>query len=826
MISTNLNHQDADKTQRSSSSLLLADLTWDAKRKNGLRMKVDKATKGETEAQIETRAKEALIKALPWLAAHKIEQQITFTLRFGHTSVEINGKEKGHVSGRCDILVSIDDTPTILLELKRPGLGITPEDVEQGLSYARVMHPRPPLVIATDGSAHQLVETHTGAEWKPIEENGRALKVLLENVARVSAEDLKSAVSRLLGNDPTILFTAARAVTESFINERMGDWRTPELPFVEDFLIPREAVRDAVGALSAGDRLILIEGAPLAGKSSALRELAGELAENDDFAVMLLDADSGIDLFTTLADVMSAHFGWPLTPFEARQWVQQYSRSTGPALVLAVDDFDGAQRNFRQDLEALTSELFGDRVRVILSLDEGAAYRLSLASNGRATSAVKRRGAKSFAIGKLNDVEFRKIWEYLSLQGIQIMPGGEHTPALRLPWVMRLMCDQALAGGRPSEEHFAIVPSVPYMGILQKVRREAGFSSSHLDRYREVAHAIWKDILAGGQSVELRLEQLEFYLVRRKALRDFLGENEISEMLQTGLLGETRSPGGETVFAAKFPIALASELAYCIAQKIIESSDPETLTRTLANIAGSVPLGPVVVANGILDAAERKATLDFELFKNLLAIIPHRSTLPVGTKMAFRMPNGQHIDLEIANENRLEVKADGEVHLLDLEDEQLGSTTADVEAWTILSHLACRPMELAAKDNPQSGGRFDVHLLLKIGSFPAPLVEVAGRDQPLALHTHDLPCGGEAICSKCGIVEPITFAIYRLFSNEPELATQFLNAALETGSLPLMLRIHAALNVLGAWSEEASQLNQGVVKPAISILMQPEAAES
>ncbi len=46
-------------------------------------LKVTRATKSETEAALESRAREALVKVLPWLAKHKIVSvdSAAFTLR-------------------------------------------------------------------------------------------------------------------------------------------------------------------------------------------------------------------------------------------------------------------------------------------------------------------------------------------------------------------------------------------------------------------------------------------------------------------------------------------------------------------------------------------------------------------------------------------------------------------------------------------------------------------------------------------------------------------------------------------------------------------------
>lgn len=777
-------------------------------------MTIKKATKTPTEATIETRAKEALLKALPWLGKHKIEQQTTFTLRFGHALITVDGKEKEYVSGRADILVYVDDVPTIVLELKRPGKGITDDDVEQGLSYARVLHPRPPLVLATDGTKDRIVETHTGVDWAPLTKDEQALKALLKNVALVAADEMKRAVSRLLGNDPTMWVTACRAVSTSFIEERTGDWSTPDLPFVDNFLLPRDAVKAAIKALEDGTRLLFITGGPLGGKSSALRELSSELATSDEFAVMMLDADSGIDLFSTLSDILSAHFFWPLSPFEARHWVQQLSRTTGPALVLAIDDFDGSRGSFLRDLEALTSDLFGDRIRVALAVDEAAGQRLSLAGNGRASSALKRRGATDHPVGKLSDSEFASAKQYLRNLGVLITPGGEHTPELRLPWVLRAMCSDPLSEGRPSEMHFHTIASMPTLWLLQWARDHFDLSGL-LGYYRELAQALVDDVREGDQSVELRLESLEAYQVRRGALREVLAADEIAELLASGLLREARSGGGEAVFVAQLPLVVASEVARLLAGAVMEAKDHKELALDLVQIANAVPLGPVVVASAVVEAANKRGALNFELFKEWIARAPRTENMPVGTTIAFRMPDGTHIDLKVDEQGRLAVSRDGRSWMIDLEEgDELGSMTADPEAWLILSHLAMLPTVVETKDGSETA-RFDEHLLLTIGAYPGTLIETSGRDEPVAFHTHEFAGAGEMVCSSMGIVEPITFAIHRYLNREPGSAAKFVKAALSRHSPALLYRIHTAMRFLIDPPETLQQLHRDVVLPAI-----------
>ena len=789
----------------------------------GAELKVERATKTETEADLESRARAALVKALPWLAKHKIDQQVTFTVKFGHAEIKIDGKKRESASGRVDILVSIDNIPTILLELKRPGLGITSADIEQGLSYARVLHPRPPLVVVTDGiDPARIFETHTGSDWTPVSKDGEALKALLDNVALVAADDMKKAVSTLLGNDPTLWITAARTVSESFIAERTADEAISDLPFLSNFLLPRKAVRGAIDTLDTGARLVVIEGGPLAGKSNALRALAENLKARSDYAVMLLDADSGIDLFHALADIWSAHFSWPLTPFEARHWTQQLSRVSGPALVLAVDDFDGTRSSFRRDLEALTSELFGDRIRIVLALDVDAAQRLNVASNGRTASILKRRAAATLAVGKLDDEEFADARDYLLELGIRIMEGGEHTPELRIPWVLRAMCTPLLAQKRPSLSHFVTLPSIPTLELLRRELEKPGLNREFRAHYHEIAQALFEDTLSGDQSTELRLEALAAYTVRRSVVRGRLGSEAVAELLKAGLLHEGRSEGGEAVFIAQFPIALAAELSRIIADQILGSDDDNEMARAITRFASSAPLGAVIVAQAIVEAATRNHTLDIRLLQALLETVPRRETLPPGTTFSLRMPNGKHVTITVG-EGTMQVEIDGKRS--EIAHDDLGSTTADAEAWTILSHLATLPMAADNKETAQSA-RFDLHLLLTIGSYPGVLVDSPAPAGILAIETHEFGAHGEIPARSAGVVEPITYAILLFFQREPQRAAAFLKQALDRESLPLMIRIHTALHYLPERSSEIVQIDKEIVVPAIGALLEATAPNS
>ena len=254
-----------------------------------------------TEAQFEAQLRAAILAAFPWLPAAGLVHQKSFTFWFGKATVTANGDAKSYALARADVLVSFQGEPLAIFELKRPGLKLTADDQQQGLSYARLLQPQPPLVVVSNGQDVWILETDSGEPWRPASKSQAALKALITRGVQVAAGDLKRAVDRLMGADPAIWAQAVRQATAAGLDERTGDWDEPVQPFVRGYLMPRKATHGTMKLLEDGHRLIMIEGGPLVGKSNVLRELAQPIDQNDAFVFLYLDADVGLNLFERVA---------------------------------------------------------------------------------------------------------------------------------------------------------------------------------------------------------------------------------------------------------------------------------------------------------------------------------------------------------------------------------------------------------------------------------------------------------------------------------------------------------------------------------------------
>jgi type I site-specific restriction endonuclease len=74
----------------------------------------------------------------------------------------VGGEPVSRIESRSDVLVSHNGKPLAVLELKRPGQALTESDEKQGLSYAALLHPPPPLVVVTNGSDTRILDSYSG----------------------------------------------------------------------------------------------------------------------------------------------------------------------------------------------------------------------------------------------------------------------------------------------------------------------------------------------------------------------------------------------------------------------------------------------------------------------------------------------------------------------------------------------------------------------------------------------------------------------------------------------------------------------------------------
>lgn len=762
------------------------------------------------ESELEARIHEAVRRAFPWLEESELQHQTKFTLRVGRSPVVVGERAQSRTEARSDVIIYHKGKPLAVLELKRPGLKLTREDEEQGLSYAALLRPNPPLVVVTNGHDVRLLESHSGEEWTPGEPSEAALAELLESASRSAAADLRDAVNTLMGSGNGWV-PAVRAATSTLIQDLTGAWDDSRLPFVADFLIPREATDQVLSSLRDGRKLVIVEGAPLAGKSSVLRDLAVRTSAGNKFAILLIEGGTGAGggILRSLANLLNDALGWPVGPEDARTWLRRLSTRTGgsggPALVLAIDGVDWEEHYVRAEIEELISGQYGSGLRLVVAVDEAMADRM--VRSGRHLNPIGRK-AKRVQVESLNDNEFESAAEVLWNLRFDMTVGASHSEDLRVPWVLRsLAARYAVQPEHGNERLAAALPPLLSLDLIDLARERFRDDHDLRIRLREVARAVLRDTEDRSRPVELLLESVATFVVRRSTLLDVARQEDVNFLVGEGVLKLTVGSGDEGIYVVRMPELAAASMAGLVAEDLAvrmgQDSAGETAAAWLVSHAQSLPLGDVIAARALLDVAARTGALPLNLIEHLVQRPPKTEPLKPG-RYAAHVAQFGFVDVTVEPSGSLvDTATRGKRLHVPAEDLQRDAPEmyVDVYPWLILSHLAGVPMVAVraggvAPDPDDLRNRLDIALLLRVGQYPKVLRRPAKDPERSSVLTHSLPGGVAVVCHKQGVVEPIAFSILALLSSAGAGATEVVEEAVRTVSLPLLMRMYIALGVL------------------------------
>ncbi|MGF1623103.1 MAG: hypothetical protein ACFCUR_21165 [Rhodomicrobiaceae bacterium] len=630
-------------------------------------------------------------------------------------------------------------------------------------------------------------------------------------------------ISTLMGNDVAIWTQALRQTSSENLAALAGDWNDPLKPFVPDFAIPRRASVAIFDQLLNDSRLILVEGPPLIGKSSVLRELTLRINSSEEFVPFFLEIDAGSGLFQCLADVLNQALNWPVTRDEVRDWLRRLSCEAGPALVVLIDGFGLNLDEIRRDIDDLSSNAFGDAVRLVVALDDTVAERIVLNSTKRNSSAIGRR-ANRVQVGPLNDEEFAAAANELWRHRAGLMNGAVHSPEFRIPWVLRAAMSEIVSRPQYADEKLAAsIPPLLGMNLITHVRKR--FDDAEMRRqFQAIAKAVLEESQDRKRSVALTLESIGVFIFRRDTLSKFLDRSEIDDLIATGYLKPGLHDSKLPILSVRIPELAASEVAFLLAEQLTQraQADGQNAARWLSDIAASIPLGDIIAAQAIIDAAVQNRTMPRGLIDGLFFSPPREEFIKPGTKVAMQNPDAGVINIAFREQGEMEMEVDGQLLRIPADQVEQGNTMhADIHGWLILSHLCTRPF--AQEDQDGYLERLDMAILLEVGACPMVLRRPGPNALERGILTHHVSGTGSMVCRDAGIVEPITLSIFHFLSWDAENAEEWVEEAAHREALPLLTRINIALRELTGSADTskadfARRMLSDTVEPAMSQL--------
>lgn len=761
-------------------------------------------SKKRTEADLEARLHAVLKLAFPWWDPGSISHQERFTVRLGRAEIGIDGTRKLAAVGRADIVVSMGGKHLAVVELKREGSQLSPEDAAQGLSYARLLEPMAPLVIVSNGTDTHFYISYTGERWVPNDRTEAELQTRFSAVGVLASSELQKSIEVLMGSEADHWVSVVQAVSNQLVLDRSADWGDPFAPFVKGFLIPRRASGKVILAVNSGKRVVVIHGPPLSGKSNVLRELVEKADKADGIAVLLVEP-SQTGVFAALANLLSSELAWKVTVEDAREWLRRVSNATKAQLVLAIDGVDPSHQIVVADLEELATARFGSQLSLVVALDDSVLDAVVQKSNRREKTTLGR-GAVEVALRPLDDGEFEIATGVLGRNRIGITPGGESVRSLREPWALRLLVPNEITEF-PADNPELIVRLPPLIDLNAINEAAEAFSGDAelVAAVTRTSRAVLAHYLA-ARKAEAVLQGLGTFSVAQNILERELGQRGIEALHGRGFLKAGVDWSGDAVWFVRVPTLMAAHVAIALADEM-SSWGADQDAQKLMTVASKLPFGEVIAAQAIAHRIKNRASGTVTLIEALLAKEPTSQPMMPGTKFAFAMQD-KVCEATLLEAGKLAIQVDGRTQVIEWDQSEEPSGMYDLGGWLILSHLATLPLGLQTSDM-KTTAMIDEVLLERIGRAKFVLSGPEGGQDFRGVVVHDVQGHGSVVCHKSGIVEPITWALMQFFLRRGTSATEWVSEVSKSKSLPLLTRIHIALvqvasvaDARGGWAKE------------------------
>ena len=764
------------------------------------------------EATIEARVNSEIQKYFPSIARLKITHQKYLTLRVGHrTDIKIGGLEQAKATGRLDILLSFEDKPLAILELKEPGKPLTVDDRDQGLSYAKLLTPQAPLVIVSNGEEAEFYQTFDGEAWNPINKDEEAVHSIFSHALSKAANEREEAIRLLMGKQPDIWKALFQKYTESALCKLSGEVDQYIHPLTMDFVIERSVVSEIVNSITDNSSLLALIGPPLSGKTNVLSQVC-MTQDIENLVPIYIDAqNTSYGIFQHIANQFTRELYVQVQPSEIRHWIFHGIQSISGHLAIIIDGWTaGISGTLKEDVDELIDFLPTDLpISILLCLDDTAFEEIKNIP-GKPTCSAIGRNAKVIPLNPLDDDEFESVCRLFYDKFLTVFHhGAQYNLDLRIPRLLRLIAnwvsqDESEAIISKNQSKIKVIPSVTNFMIFESWDRY--ISQPEIEGFfQDLARAYILDRNNRVNDPSLSIMSHGKGHIVRETAEKVIGYEKLKAMRAQGHIGTVRGPGGKVLILPKIPEFLATAASYVIADECIAIFKKDGFDSAYTYLVGqsdSFPYGDLVGARAILGIYNRNYDLANNIINKLLGDKPDEGRLSEGSRVLMYFEEAGEINVSFGKGT----------------DERV---LGNIQPWNIISQIASYAIRL-----DQSFVDAQLMVLATIGSYPMTLLRPypSSINQNPGFHVHEIAEHGSVLCHQSGIIEPITFAMQCGFYHVPKDMLKLCLFARDEKLFFLSHRLNmAALSIEGCVEKEVSKTSkeaQKILRPVIKDLLE------
>lgn len=738
------------------------------------------------ENTLEARIDGILKQIFPTFKDVNVQHQKSFNIHFGHHNVLVDLNDPSKYASRAifDVLLTIDDKNIILLELKREGLALTTNDKEQGLSYARLVHPMPPITLISNGNENKFFNTYTKESLDCQEIDILFLEKITESSFKLALNDYKEAVNTLLNNDNTVFSKIINQITESKFEMLSGQIDDFNIPICPEFQIERELLLDVEKLFANSNSLVGIVGYSFSGKTSLLYQFFKKINSDNNFLLYLDCYDHNYSILQQLANHFSKNTKVLITKDKIREWlINSLSNNTTAKFYLLLDNFNNeVPEEIKNEIIELIDIFSGINQHTLYTIDEFNFKKIAFVENRRYKTIIGSQ-SKILKIEKFTDNEYySSVNRMFDVFKVAIDHGGHFTQEYRHPRVQRHLVSVFHRDLQDGE--YTKIIAVPDLKLLELFANNKHYTKSVHRLYKKLCVCFFSEYEQRKNDPDLNIVSTGNGAVRINTFKKFY-TNDLNELIKSSSVTIRELRNGLTVIIPKLPELIAYYSIAFIAKFISKekSTDYKEICEKLINLVLPLPYSDIV-ATGVIMNLGYTGEIDLfsGLIQELIKIPPHKETIKKGTKVLMYIEGKGHVEIDFED------------------DINEGGFTADFLPFAILSQIAGYPLRL---ENTQEYSEYAFHLYLleTIGSDKnfIPRTDLTFFENPFK--SYEWEEIGVIVCGEEGIIEPIVQSIQKCFLDIPLEIERLYEKAIADNNFPLVWRIYLALRPLSEYSD-------------------------
>jgi len=572
------------------------------------------------EAEIQAAIANFIRTSLPTFQETEITEQRTFSLKMGHHNIIVDGKKPTKYAKRAiyDILLKLNGKPFILLELKRPGLAISADDIAQGVSYARLTEEITPITVITNGTQTKIINTYTKEEITDLTTD--VFTHTITHGANLATNNFKDTIEELLNNDKEMVFDLVNSISESNFASLTGKIDEFNKPICPEFIVERELGETIYKQFDAGNFKAII-GDPFVGKTNLLFQLFQNLKQQGHGFLYLNMLDLYVPVLSKIATLLTAKLKFAVTTDQVRNWlILNFNDDTDVSLIIVYDHLRYDINNDQKTELAELIDLFTPtKNKIIIVTDRGNFQRFAKDEYRNLNTVI----GEKFVVNELTGFSSEE-YDLANKQAhdsfrMSVFAGGIYSKEYRTPRLWRILVwDREQQ--RPGEHLYGIINPIPGPEFIDIFTHMGMLNGQLVADLKLLGQAYIENIPAIRKNAELALMAFHMALIEESYMKKFVDPEIVDRLISAGFLEKRFVGDYNTIYVPKVPEVLSAFSIDHILSKVIHlcAGNFEQGYHYLMNTCEYLPYGELIAGDMIMTLGGIKPDLFEQIMNRIL----------------------------------------------------------------------------------------------------------------------------------------------------------------------------------------------------------------